>query len=71
MIGYKNSRNRKKRPEPRRPELEYAILAYTADNGDIVNLNDREALLKHVGQNLYHANKPDLKDLELPDPEQV
>ena len=71
MMGYKISRNKKKKPSPRNPKLSYAILGYTADNGDIVNLNDREALLKHVGQNLYHANKPDPKDLELPDPEQV
>jgi len=31
----------------------YETEGYKADNGDIISLKDREALLKHVGQNLF------------------
>lgn len=31
----------------------YETEGYKADNGDIVSLRDREALLKHIGQNLW------------------
>ena len=35
------------------PGATYVTDGYKADNGDIVSLRDREALLKHVGQNLW------------------
>lgn len=38
----------------------YVHEGYTADNGDIVDLTDREALLKHIGQNLVHAGVKDI-----------
>lgn len=38
----------------------YVHEGYTADNGDVVDLTDREALLKHIGQNLVHAGVKDI-----------
>ena len=38
------------------PSAKYEIEGYTAENGDTVSLSDRDALLAHVGQNLYKDN---------------
>ena len=38
------------------PNAAYEIDGYVADNGDVVSLSDREALLAHVGQNLQKIN---------------
>lgn len=32
---------------------QWAIKEYCAENGDLVDLDDRESLLKHIGQNMF------------------
>lgn len=55
-----------KKKTPSHPVAEYVKKAmyvhsgYTADNGDTVDLTDKDALLKHIGQNLFH---PQVKDI--------
>ena len=38
----------------------YVYDSYKADNGDIIDIDDKESLLKHVGQNLI---RPGVKDI--------
>ena len=38
----------------------YVHDSYKADNGDILDLTDKEALLKHIGQNLVHDGVKDI-----------
>lgn len=52
-----------KRQEGYNPAAAYVVDGYVADNGDIVSITDREALLKHVGQNLL---APHLMKSKLP-----
>lgn len=35
------------------PNATYRIDGYTADNGDVIRLDDKEAILKHINQNLF------------------
>lgn len=38
----------------------YVHDSYTADNGDVLDLDDKEALLKHIGQNLIRLGVKDI-----------
>jgi len=41
------------------PNAAYRIDGYTAANGDIVDLNDKDAILKHINQNLFAPVRKD------------
>ena len=41
----------KTKPESYNDNAKYVVDGYTCDNGDVISILDREALLKHIGQN--------------------
>jgi archaeosine-15-forming tRNA-guanine transglycosylase len=41
----------------RNPSSVYDLKDYTCSNGDIINIDDKDALLAHVGQNIYKEIK--------------
>ena len=57
MKGFKKDTDRKSRTFKqyvvRVPGQEYDTKGYTCSNGDLIDIDDREALLAHVGQNIY------------------
>jgi hypothetical protein len=41
----------------RNPSAAYDMKGYTCTNGDVIDIDDKEALLAHVGQNVYKEIK--------------
>lgn len=61
MRGFKKDVDRKSRTFKqyvvRTPGSEYDMKGYTCSNGDVIDIDDKEALLAHVGQNIYKEIK--------------
>ena len=61
MQGFKKDTDKKSKTfgqyVVRNPNSAYDMIGYTCTNGDIINLNDKDALMNHIGQNVVKEIK--------------